>query len=47
MKTLGIIGGIAPPSTIDYYRQLTSKYRARHPDGRYPSIVIDSVEAAE
>lgn len=45
MKTLGIIGGIAPPSTIDYYRQLTSKYRARHPEGRYPSIVIDSVEA--
>ncbi|HEX7473605.1 MAG TPA: amino acid racemase [Candidatus Limnocylindrales bacterium] len=46
MKTLGIIGGIAPPSTIDYYRQLTSRYRARHPEGRYPSILIDSLEAA-
>jgi aspartate racemase len=45
MKTLGIIGGIAPPSTIDYYRQLTSKVRTASPDGRYPSILIDSVEA--
>ena len=46
MKTLGIIGGIAPPSTIDYYRQLTSGYRARHPDGNYPSILIDSLDGA-
>ena len=46
MKTLGIIGGIAPPSTIDYYRQLTMGYRTRHPEGHYPSIVIDSIEAS-
>jgi aspartate racemase len=46
MKTLGIIGGIAPPSTIDYYRQLTSRYRARSPIGSYPSIIIDSIDAA-
>ncbi len=45
MTTLGIIGGIAPPSTIDYYRQLTSRYRAASPDGAYPSIVIDSIDA--
>ena len=45
MKTLGIIGGIAPPSTIDYYRLLTSRYRARSPDGSYPSILIDSIDA--
>jgi aspartate racemase len=45
MKTLGIIGGIAPPSTIDYYRLLTTRYRTRSPDGAYPSILIDSIDA--
>jgi aspartate racemase len=45
MKTLGIIGGIAPPSTIDYYRQLTSRYRARSPDGGYPSLLLSSIDA--
>jgi aspartate racemase len=46
MKTLGIIGGIAPPSTIDYYRQLIALHRAESPDGSYPSLLIDSIEAA-
>ena len=45
MKTLGIIGGIAPPSTIDYYRQLTSRYRAVSPDGSHPSILINSIDS--
>jgi aspartate racemase len=44
MKTLGVIGGIAPPSTIDYYRQLTTRYRALSPDGGAPSILINSVD---
>jgi aspartate racemase len=44
MKTLGVIGGIAPPSTIDYYRQLTTRFRARSPDGAYPSILINSID---
>jgi aspartate racemase len=41
--TLGIVGGIAPGSTIDYYRLLIERYRARRPDGSYPSIVINSI----
>lgn len=41
--TLGIIGGIAPGSTIDYYRLLIQRYRERRPDGSYPSIVINSI----
>jgi len=44
MRTLGIVGGIAPPSTIDYYRQLVALYRDR--TQRYPRIVIDSVDAS-
>jgi aspartate racemase len=42
--TVGIIGGIAPESTIDYYRQLVAAYRARAGDGSYPSIVINSID---
>jgi aspartate racemase len=42
-STLGVIGGIAPGSTIDYYRLLVSRYRERRPDGSYPSIVINSI----
>jgi aspartate/glutamate racemase len=32
MKTVGIIGGIAPASTVDYYHLLISAYRERWGD---------------
>ena len=44
MKTLGIIGGIGPGSTIDYYRLLVAAYRSERPDGSYPPIIIDSID---
>lgn len=44
MKTLGIIGGIAPESTIDYYRTIIGLYRERKPDGSYPPILINSID---
>jgi aspartate racemase len=44
MKTLGIIGGIGPESTIDYYRTLVATYRDRTRDGSYPPVVINSVD---
>jgi aspartate racemase len=44
MKTLGIVGGIGPESTIDYYRSIVSRYRAKRPDGSYPSIIINSID---
>ena len=43
MKTLGVIGGIGPESTIEYYRHLIAAHRARKPDGSYPAIVINSI----
>jgi aspartate racemase len=43
MKTLGIIGGIAPESTIVYYRLLIASYRQKQPDGNYPPIIINSI----
>lgn len=44
MKTIGVIGGIAPGSTIEYYRGLIATYRERVRDGSYPSIVINSID---
>lgn len=47
MKTLGMIGGVGPESTIDYYKLIISAYRERNPDGSYPSIIINSVNLKE
>ena len=44
MKTVGIVGGIGPESTIEYYRFIIEGYRQRQQDGSYPSIVINSVD---
>ncbi|MFL6530892.1 MAG: aspartate/glutamate racemase family protein [Chthoniobacterales bacterium] len=44
MKTLGIIGGTGPESTIEYYKRLIAGYKARVPGGGAPSIVINSVD---
>ena len=44
MKLLGIIGGIGPESTIDYYQTIVGLYRERNPDGSYPALLINSVD---
>jgi aspartate racemase len=44
MKTLGIVGGIGPESTIEYYRQIIASYRQRKHDGSYPLIMINSID---
>lgn len=41
-KTLGLIGGTGPESTIDYYRLLVAKYREQA-DGNSPPLIINSV----
>ncbi len=43
MKMLGIVGGIGPESTIDYYRLIIATYRERVPDGSYPPLIINSI----
>jgi aspartate racemase len=43
MNIVGMIGGIGPESTIEYYRLLITGYRARVADGSYPAIVINSI----
>lgn len=44
IKTAGIVGGIGPQSTIEYYRSIIVSYRERKQDGRYPSIIINSID---
>lgn len=44
MKTVGIVGGIGPESTIEYYRFIIEGYSQRQPDGSYPLIIINSVD---
>src|SRR5256885_8406742 len=44
MKMLGMIGGVGPESTIDYYKNIIAMYRARKPDGHYPQFVINSID---
>ena len=47
MKTLGIVGGIGPESTIEYYRAIIAAYRQQKPDGSYPPIVINSIDVTK
>jgi aspartate racemase len=44
MKIPGIVGGIAPESTVHYYRTLISSVRDILKDGSYPRILIDSID---
>jgi aspartate racemase len=44
MKTVGLIGGIGPESTIEYYRLIIASYREQKRDGSYPTILINSID---
>jgi aspartate racemase len=44
-RILGIVGGTGPESTVDYYRSLVAAWRRRRPDGTYPRVIINSIEA--
>jgi aspartate racemase len=47
MKILGIVGGLGPESTIEYYRQLVTSYRRLTHDDSYPAIVITSLDVSK
>jgi aspartate racemase len=44
MKTIGIIGGLGPESTVEYYQNIIALYRERQRDGSYPEFIIKSVD---
>ncbi len=43
MQKVGIIGGIGPASTLDYYNDIIYRYREIKCDNQYPELVIESV----
>jgi aspartate racemase len=44
MKTVGIVGGLGPESTVEYYRLLIASYQKRAGAKELPSILINSVD---
>ena len=44
MKTLGLVGGIGPESTIAYYRAIMAAARAGPPSRGQPPILINSID---
>jgi aspartate racemase len=43
VATLGIVGGLGPESTIDYYRRILEEWKRESPSSS-PSIIIDSLD---
>jgi len=43
MNSVGIIGGVGPESTIEYYRKIIAGYCERNSQGDYPQIIINSI----
>jgi len=43
-KVIGIIGGIAPPSTVDYYQRIITAFQEKNNTRNYPSILINSID---
>lgn len=43
MGILGLVGGLGPESTIDYYRLILEAWKARHP-ASLPRVIIDSLD---
>jgi aspartate racemase len=44
VRTLGIVGGVGPESTIDYYRSIIRAYRDRTDATSYPPLIINSID---
>src|SRR5512142_2836057 len=45
IPSVGIVGGLGPESTIDYYRRILELWHKQYPTTA-PSIVIDSLDVA-
>lgn len=46
MKKIGIVGGIGPESTVDYYKFIIGAFHTRQADSGYPEIIIYSADLA-
>lgn len=42
-KRIGILGGMSPESTVEYYQYITRTYTKRYGDYGYPEVIVYSV----
>jgi aspartate racemase len=47
MKRIGIVGGLGPESTLDYYRRIIAAFQAEGRIAEYPEMVVYSANLAE
>lgn len=47
MRTVGIVGGLGPESTIDYYRAILARYRQITERREYPHVLINSLDVGK
>jgi aspartate racemase len=47
MKKIGVVGGLGPEATIDYYKELINAFKNESGDLNYPEIIIYSVNMSE
>jgi aspartate racemase len=44
-RMVGIVGGVGPESTADYYRRFIDRWRVRGPADSYPAVLINSLNS--
>jgi aspartate racemase len=44
VKKIGLIGGLGPESTLEYYRNIIASFRESYEQTGFPEIVIDSLD---
>jgi len=47
MGKAGIVGGVGPASTLDYYREIISGFRRATGGKNYPKIVVKHFDMTE
>jgi aspartate racemase len=47
MKKIGLIGGLGPEATVDYYNRIIDSFKNENGDLNYPEIIIYSVNMSE
>lgn len=47
MKKAGLIGGVGPESSIEYYRLIIKRFQERLGTNDYPELLINSVNMTQ
>jgi aspartate racemase len=47
MKKIGLIGGLGPEATVDYYKEIIKTFSVGNEDLNYPEIIVYSVNMSE